>query len=149
VANTKPLVAVAQFCEKTLEEKDGVLTLVRLIDTLWVHPLPPTLTASETTALVAETTLVITLRSGSISGPQHIDLIGRSPSGRGTIKRGFDFDLLGESHGQTVIFRIGMAVNEMGLFWFDVVWNNEVLTSVPLRLAPIQQRPADAAQSQT
>ena len=36
--NTKPLVAVATLCEQILEEKDGVVSVIRVVDTYHVEP---------------------------------------------------------------------------------------------------------------
>jgi hypothetical protein len=36
--NTKPLVAVATLCEQILGEKDGVVSVIRVVDTYYVEP---------------------------------------------------------------------------------------------------------------
>lgn len=69
-----PYVQVATFCETTIEGKDGVLSLVRLIDTLTHQergPNPP----SEMPPVPWKMKLVLMLKSGCARGRHEIRVI--------------------------------------------------------------------------
>ena len=130
MANTKPFVALACICEKALQEKDGVLSLIRVIDTVNVRPGTP---AGIKPAI--EYVAVISLKSGDIFGSfDKLQIAMRAPNGKvkriskHTIPTMFN----GGAHGVNVQIKLTIVVEEFGLFWFDVVWGDEVLTSIPL-----------------
>ena len=53
--------------------------------------------------------------------------------------------LMGKDQGQNVILNIGLGVEMDGLYWFDVVLDDDLLTRVPLTItrteAPAQNAP--------
>jgi uncharacterized protein DUF6941 len=130
--NTAPMphVVAALFCEKVLQEKDGSLTVVRIADRL-TYTLPPEL--PEGVKPLAQLAGLIALRSGSASGKFTLKIRSNSPSG----KQDEDFfsspiELRGGDHGQNMILNISMGILEDGLFWFDVILDDRVLTRIPL-----------------
>ena len=42
--------------------------------------------------------------------------------------------LNGGEHGFNVNLHFTLAVKEFGLYWFDVMWGEDFLTSMPLKL---------------
>ena len=49
-------------------------------------------------------------------------------------EQGWPAILEGGEHGFNVRLDFALGVKTFGLMWFDVTWNDEVLTRVPLRL---------------
>jgi hypothetical protein len=47
---------------------------------------------------------------------------------------------LGEDQGQNVILNIALGVEQDGLYWFDVLFEEEVLTRIPLMVMPLQEQ---------
>ena len=75
------------------------------------------------------------VKSGDLRGEFEAEIKMRSPSGKvspSTLSE--KFILKGDEHGANWICNVVVPVREPGLFWFDVYWAGEFLTSVPLRL---------------
>jgi hypothetical protein len=131
--NTKPLVAVATLCEQILEEKDNVLSAVRVVDTYYVDP-PPDLPAGKVAGINLK--LLLSLKSGDLMGSHEVRLVLRAPTGKSTEFHKQQIVLKGGEHGVNLKIRFAMPVKEFGLYWFDVLYGDDVLTSIPLKLVP-------------
>jgi hypothetical protein len=134
VANVKPYVTVACICEKALQEKDEVLSLVRIVDIFNIQKFPENL-VEEGVAAVLEFTVVVTLKSGDLRGRFEVGLSLRPPAGEAKeLLPPQPVVLTGDERGPNLIARVQLKVEEYGLFWCDVMWEKEVLTSIPFRL---------------
>lgn len=132
--NTKPFVGVAAFCEKLLLEPDGVPTAVRIVDTYFVtvpKDMPPdTLPGIEVQGLIS-------LRSGDVVGNHTISLIMENPLGERKAlspEGGWPVVFNGGEHGVNVRLSFTLGVKNFGLCWFDVLFESELLTRIPLML---------------
>lgn len=127
-----PHVQVATLCEKALQEADGVLSIIRVIDRITV-----TAQGSEVPTELPQgslpLTLVVTLKSEDARGRHPVSLRIQQPSGVYLPKREFDVMFEGEERGVNLILQLGREALE-GLFWFDVAVNENLLTRVPLRV---------------
>lgn len=131
----RPYICAALFCENVLEEKNGSLTIVRIADRLEyeVHGLPED--AKPTLNLKG----LLALKSGPVQGDCNVTITINRPNGKQGDPIIFPaFKLLGGDQGQNVILNISLGVNEEGLHWFDVNFNGELLTRIPLMVV---QRP--------
>lgn len=132
MAKPKPLVQVATLCESVLTELDRVTSIIRVIDTLY-------LTAPdgvpEGVAASVPLRIFISLKSGELRGEYDIEIVLRSPSGkRVPIPIKWHVVFLGNEAGATLNAAAVLPVKEWGLYWFDVVWEGETLTSIPVKL---------------
>ena len=149
MANTKPLVAAALICERVLREEGGVLTAIRIVDTFKRQTVPiatplkadGTSDATDATfnaAQVLDMTALVILKAGSLSGQHEVAIVIRNPEGREThypTKFPVNFRLNDPAEGAQLIARIVMPGNTpAGLYWIDVLWDGEKLTSIPLKL---------------
>ena len=137
MANTKPFVAVACFCENVLEDKDGVLSAIRIIDTYIIPALPEGVQVSDGLQGMIVLNGLISLKAGDVTGTGTIGLTMNKLSGERieiSPKDGWPVVLNGGEHGANVRIQIPLGVKNFGLFWFDVLWNGESLTRIPLRL---------------
>ena len=135
--NTKPLVAAACACDKVLVERDNTATLIRIVDT-YTFPTPTTAIPPSSRPAVSFT-LFISLKSGDLTGQHEVGLLLRQPNGKSPPAQRWPVVLNGGEHGVnlTVDFTLAGepgAMPEMGLYWFDVLWGTDVLTSIPVRL---------------
>lgn len=129
--SSKPLVQVACVCEKVLIEPDSVTTLVRIVDTYLLAippgtPLPPN-TAVQLTAFVS-------LKSGEVIGEFDVGLRLKDPDGQMKTPRKWPVVLNGGEHGANLRIDFALVTPKIGLYWFDVLWGDDVLTSIPFRL---------------
>ena len=130
--NKVPYVAAALFCEKVIQEKDDVITIIRMVDTYQLKyskdPPPgvqPTIQPS----------LLVTLKSGELTGKGEVAVSVSKPSGgKPTEARTFPVLLKGDVHGVNLITSLSIRVTEYGLYWFNILWNGALITRIPLRI---------------
>lgn len=140
MANKLPFVALACICEKLLQDKDDVLTLVRVVDTYYLQ-LPEG--APEGVVGGLDLSGVISIKSGDVKGEFEMLVVLRTPDGKTKpiTDKPIPVVLNGGEHGVNIKLSITVAVKEYGLYWFDVMWGNDVLTSIPLKLVQGQKPP--------
>lgn len=130
-----PFIQVAAFCERVLQEQDGVLSAIRIIDRII-----QTVQAAGTQApdqmpqLKFDMFVVVCFKSGDFRGKKDVKIIPKSPSGQ--ILQGFSAPMLfeGDERGVNVVLRYSLDIKEEGLYWFDVELDGEVVTKMPLRV---------------
>lgn len=132
----RPHLHVATFCEKVLHEQDGVLSLIRMVDRFMIagdsEEMPPT-----TLAFM----VVISFKSGFLRGKQKIGLRPKSPSKRELPSMEFPVQFEGDDdRGPMMAFQVNFGVEEEGVYWWDVYLNQELVTSMPLRVSYQQVR---------
>jgi hypothetical protein len=139
---TRPFVQVASVCEKVLREPDGVFSAIRLVDILTLKtamlPKPPDLPADAKaveTLQVFNLSLLIVLKSGTLTGEHRLGVAMRDPHNK-TVPVGEDLPtVLKGDDGVNLVLSFGMPHNApAGQYWFDVLWDGELLTSVPLKV---------------
>jgi len=122
---------IAVFCEKVLREADGVFSLIRIIDRFNVIGATPEMQPS-----ILRFFIVVSFKSGFMRGRQTIYLRPKSPTGQDLPAMEFPVLFEGDDdRGTALAFDVNWAVNEEGLFWWDVYLNEEVVTRMPLRVA--------------
>lgn len=147
-----PYVAVAAACEKVLQEQDGVLSLIRLIDRLIINAAGPE-APDEMPPVPVQFTLVLVMKAGGARGRYSIHLTMEAPSGeKMAMELNLPLVMEGEDRGVNLVIPVGIAVEQEGLYWFDVYLadprvpdhEEELLTRVPLRVVYQPQRFAAA-----
>jgi hypothetical protein len=144
MANTKPFVAVACFCENVLEEKDGVLSAIRIVDTYFIPPLPKGVEPPGGLHGVIALNGLITIKSGDVTGRGMLRLVMHKSTGEQSTlgpPEGWPMVLDGGEHGASLKIQMPLGVKNFGLIWVDVLWNDELLTRIPLKLRQ-GQKPA-------
>jgi hypothetical protein len=139
-----PHVIAALFCEKILQEADGSLSVIRIADKLTIQTIQVDSTAIE--AIPEELrpkppvqmSGLVSLRSGPASGKFTMKVVMNSPSGKRKDAFTVPLELHGADHGQNIILNIILAVQEEGLFWFDVLLDDHQLTRIPLMVVRAQ-----------
>lgn len=133
-----PHLATAVLCEKVLQEKDEVTSLIRVIDTINLSGEARTLPPG-----VIVFNIVVNFKSGEARGRRRLRIVGRAPSGKKVAAYEHALEFKGDEHGVSVVALTRMSVTEKGLYWFDVLVNREMMTRIPLRINYLQQRKAD------
>jgi hypothetical protein len=124
-----PHLAAAFVAEKVLQEQDGVLTPVRIIDRMMFlipsgqdHPEPVPLT------------LVVALKSGGARGSYPLAVTLENPIGQQIpLAPPNTVFLEGEERGVNLLVPFAFAPEIEGLYWFDVYFDGQRITRVPLR----------------
>jgi hypothetical protein len=128
-----PYLTAAVLCERVLQEKDEVISIIRMIDRLTVtvnaagspETMPPA--AVNFTALIA-------LKSGSAKGRMTVKWRTEIPSGLKLPDQLFPVFFEGEDRGVNLVINLNMIAEQEGLYWFDVLLDEQLLTRIPLRI---------------
>jgi hypothetical protein len=128
-----PYLAAAVLCERVLQEINGTLSAIRIVDRFMATVQGPT--APEAMPLVqVNLTALIIFKSGDAKGSYQVKLQAVSPSGFRTGEMSVPILLEGDERGAHVIFEIKFQTQEPGLYWFDVSLNEDLVTRIPLRV---------------
>lgn len=129
-----PYVQVACFCETVLQEANGVISLIRIVDTVELEsrdPNPPESLPPTNIKLK----LVVTIKSGRIPrGRYDLVIEPELPSGLRQKKFPWTIHLEGEERGHTHVTDLQYTVTQEGTHWFRLFLDDEFLTAVPLRV---------------
>lgn len=136
---TGPYLKAAVLCSDVIEGKDGVLSLIRIIDRLTITaagPAPP----SDMPHVKHSLKVVLMFVSGRAKGTHDVALKVEHPdstihdSWNGTIF------LEGEDRGANVVIDVGIDFDQEGLYWFDLYFSGTRISRMPFRI--IYQRAA-------
>jgi len=143
---TKPLVAAAFICEKILVEEGNIYSAIRIVDTYKVklikiaqlkETVPRPTSIGDSTQLLDMSALVI-VKAGTVTGKHEMSFRVRNPEGKETPfpdKFPVNFAMNDPAEGANATIRFVMPANaNPGLYWIDVLWDGESLTSIPLKL---------------
>lgn len=127
-----PYVAIAVFCERMLHERDNVVSLIRVIDRVIMSvsaDAPEEMPPFQTTL-----TLVLSFKAGFARGKYRVTVRPNAPSGE--ILPEVSMPALFEGDERGVQHQIGLTMHfkEEGLYWFDVLIEDAIITRVPLRI---------------
>jgi hypothetical protein len=75
------------------------------------------------------------LKSGPVTGDHTIRVFVENPAGKRQEVFSHAVKLMGKDHGQNIILNIMFGIEQDGLYWFDVAFDEEVLTRIPLTVA--------------
>jgi hypothetical protein len=129
--NTQPFVAAALICERVLQEKDGVLSAIRIVDTFTIaRDELPTKGAPRVLGL----SVLVILKSGALRGQSHLSLTIRDPDGKRNDLQEWPVLLNGDENAAQLVLNLALGAEKLGLYWVDVVWEGNVLSSIPFRL---------------
>jgi hypothetical protein len=128
-----PFIQAATLCDQVIEEKSGVLSLIRVIDTVMhteARPDAPT----EMPPVTYPLKLVIMLKSGRARGRHEIKVFPEMPSGE--VKEPFvqSVQMDGEERGANSVINLMFTGTMEGLYWFNVHFDDALLTRIPLRV---------------
>ena len=147
--DAKPLVQIACICERVLIEPDNVASLIRVVDTYNLTTLPEPLPPG--VVLQTDLTAFISLKSGDVVGDFEVGLRLRSPDGKDSPIRMWKTEFLGGEQGVNMKIAFTLKDPKFGLYWFDVLWGDDVLTRIPFRLKsiPLESKADEVAPIET
>ena len=146
-----PYLVSAFFCEKLLQEADGVPSAIRIIDRWNVNGPAETMPTT-----IIQGTLVITMKSGVYRGNAQITISPITPSNNRLPPVVFPVLFEGEDdRGVGVVLPMAFPAQESGVYWFEISVSGQALaqyiaTALPMRVAYFQMvAPSRPGQPQT
>ena len=128
-----PYLAAALLCEKVLQEKDEVVSIVRIVDRVTL--IAPASTSPETLPPISlNLSAFISLKSGSVRGRYTIKWRTETPSGIRLPDQLLPALFDGEDRGVNLILTLNIVIDQEGVYWFDVLLEDQLLTRIPLRV---------------
>jgi uncharacterized protein DUF6941 len=128
-----PFLAAALLCESVLQEKDGRLSIIRVINRITQQAVGAD-TSEKMPAITIRLTALISFRAGFARGSYNVKLRPITPSGKRLPEVSLPILLEGEDRGHNLILPVMFQAAEEGLYWFDVLLAERLITRIPLRL---------------
>jgi hypothetical protein len=125
-----PYLSVATLCEKALQETDGVVSLIRIVDR-WTVNGP----SGEMPKTPIQATMVLMFKSGFHRGPGRVTITPITPREAQLQAMDFDVHFEGdEDRGVNVVIPMLFPVEETGVYWFTIALDGQVVSRIPLRV---------------
>jgi hypothetical protein len=128
-----PYLTAALLCEKVLQEKDGIVSAIRVIDRIIATAQGSEL-PEQMPPVAVNVTVLIMLKSGEVQGSHTIRIQQVAPSGFRSPQLSWPIYLEGNDRGANLIVQVAFEAKEEGLYWFDVYFKDDLLTRMPLRV---------------
>jgi hypothetical protein len=126
----RPFVQVAAICQSPLQEATGHLSLIRLMDRVPIAGITDEMQPQPLNQLA----IVVVLKSGEMKGKYNIKIVPVTPSGKRLAGPQLTALFEGEERGVAIVLPVALVAEEEGLYWFDVMLEQELLTRIPLRV---------------
>jgi hypothetical protein len=129
-----PYITAALLCEKVLQEKDNVLSVIRIVDRI-VHMVGGAGAPDIMPPVRVDLKTLIMFKSGSERGRRNVEIRPVLPSGR--LLQAVSLPVLFEGdddRGVNVVVNTVFDATEEGVYWFVISLDTEEVTRIPLRI---------------
>lgn len=136
-----PYLNAAFLCEKVLEQKDGVLSAIRIVDRLTHnYAASPEKPSSGVPSFTYDLTLLLALKAGQNPGATNIKITLKKPdnSELPALNQTMHLDSPA-SRGGNLIINSTFTFDQMGVWWFEVFINDVPRTKIPLQVIYLAQ----------
>jgi hypothetical protein len=133
IPDSGPYLVAALLCERVLQEKDETVSIVRIVDRITLT-VPASISPETLPPLPLNLTLFLSFKSGSARGRNTIKLKIESPSGFKLPEQLLPILFEGEDRGVNLILALNMVVDQEGVYWFNILLEEEHITRIPLRI---------------
>jgi hypothetical protein len=136
----RPLIIAALLCERVLQETNGTISVIRIADRVSYNPalLPPGTRPAITLSGL------ISIKSGPVTGEFSLKIFIENPAGKRAEAFAGNLKLSGKDQGQNIVLNLTMGAEVDGLHWFDVVFDDQILTRIPLMV--VQEVPEKSSE---
>jgi hypothetical protein len=142
MVGAKPNLAIAALCDRVLETKDNVLSLIRVVDTFNISPMPKNVSLPTELQPALMLTLVLSFKAGDAVGRHEALIRLYGPMGKRLEIQAdqpetiLAMDFRGGEPEQGANFVIGMGIRTPGYgnYHFDISLDGELVTVVPFKV---------------
>jgi len=131
-----PYLQTACLCERVLEEKDGVLSAIRIVDRIGIQAqFAPGQPAPAMPAIPVSLWVLISFKAGRARGSYSVRIEPRTPAGLKMPGPTVPVLLEGDDdRGVNLKLNLNFVAQEQGTYWFDVLFEDQLVTRMPLRV---------------
>jgi uncharacterized protein DUF6941 len=131
--NERPLLSIAALAENVLEEKDGVLSMIRLVDRYEITVQDPE-APEKMPAIPLSLAGLIAFKGPAVKGTYKlkVHLYGSQGQRIEGVEPTFELSFGGERNITNAIMRFNIGFQNEGRYWFHVLLNDELVTRMPL-----------------
>ena len=128
-----PFLTVAAFCERVLQEGDGVQSMIRIIDRVTRNVARPN-APDELEPFQFPFTYIVIMKAGRARGRHALRLVFEQPNGesRDVLRQDVMFE--GDDRGVSVVTQMTMQFELEGLYWMHVQLDDDEVTRSPFRV---------------
>jgi hypothetical protein len=137
-----PFIKAAVLCERILDEKDGVLSAIRIFDRASTELQVDGDGGEESVpnALI-QGALLVAIVAGDAARNQVVTVRLVRPSGSTTALTEFPVEFTAEEDAAAqLVLRLTLELTEEGLHWFEILIGDGVKTRIPLRVSKTIKR---------
>ena len=128
-----PFVAMAVFCERLDQQPDGTVDVLGVVDGVSLsRDADPGGDAFDASAPVVRLVGLVSIRAGAARGPHTLALRAPFPDGELGAALSKPIELSDRSPGATFGFPFELEARDTGTYWFDVLYDDALLTRIPL-----------------
>ncbi len=128
-----PYLQMAGLCENIIEDKTGSLSLIRIIDTITHTEARPD-APPDMPPVTYPMKMIIMLKAGRARGRHELRIVPELPSGEVKPPLTRSVQMEGEERGFNNIVNMVFTFTMEGLYWFNVYFDDSLLTRIPLRI---------------
>ena len=129
-----PFLNAAVLCEKILQETDGVVSPIRIVDRLTIQARGEN-SPSEMAPFSQQLTLLLAFKSGDARGPLSLEVRLQKPSGESPTPLSQSLNFEGDDdRGVNFLTKLDLQLEMPGLYWFDISLDGHRVTRIPLRV---------------
>lgn len=128
-----PYLQLAAFCERVIESKQGVLSLINVVDRMTISSADPE-APEQMPERDIDWCLVLSFRSGEARGTYQVRIIPEKPSGIKLDPFEVPAHFEGGNRGPQLVLQMQFRVTEPGLYWFWIYLGEDFLTKIPLEV---------------
>ncbi len=136
-----PYLSAALLCELVIEDRQGSLSAIRIVDRYEVRAIGPDV--PDNMPELNERwrgNLLISFKSGQARGRHEVRIRPESPSGMRLPEIAHPVIFEGDERGYNLIAPLGLRLDQEGLYWFDILMDGRLVTRVPLRIVYLPTR---------
>lgn len=145
MGNPKPYLQTACVCEKILIEPDQVPSIIRIVGKFIVTP--QTIQPADI-PIGFPVSLFISLKGGEFKGKGKVNIFSTRPDGSEGPKSQNEVEFTTPLTTAQIKAEFHVISPQNGIYWFSVLWNEELLTKIPLEVEvtkPSQPRTVSAS----
>lgn len=128
-----PYLLAAFLCEKVLQEKDETISIIRIVDRVTLT-VPASISPETLPPISLNLSAFISLKSGNARGRYSIKWRTETPSGIALPEQLLPALFEGEDRGVNLILALNIIVDQEGVYWFNMLLEDQLLTRIPLRV---------------